>query len=184
MIIKKFNDNSTLEFTQGDFNNYQILYNSSLINGKWLLEKVKLFSEMINDSRFFNQHVNEINEISYLNSNNLETDLKLLEKIIDKSKNELNKFYSLLFEKMSYLIFLFFYAEDRWINPKTGNPSYFKRRIYADEIKRVGILNQDVDEVCNLYTGHTISHIENLIEETNRKILSKFDNEQKSLFDF
>ncbi len=184
-IIKQFNDNTKLEYKTGSFNPYCIFYTSKgiieQINGNSYLKRIQTFSRFNNDKLLSFEFA--IKDIHDINSSIMDNETKTkLDVIIDKYKNIFlpNDLY---WEKIAYLMLSIFIAEDNWKNKETGKESIFKRDIYYDETLRVGVLNEDVEETCKLYTGKSISDIRNLFVETKNKIESK-KGYQKTLFDF
>lgn len=184
-IIKIFEDNTKLEYKTGSFNPYCIFYTSKgiteQINGNSYLKRIQNFSKFNNDKLLLFDVI--IRDIHDINSSVMDdTTKEKLDTIIDKYKNIFlpNDLY---WEKIAYLMLSIFIAEDNWKNKETGKESIFKRDIYYDETLRVGILNEDVDNTCKLYTGKSISDIRNLFVETKSRIES-MKGYQKTLFDF
>lgn len=184
ITIAIFSDNSRYEYRDGNFNKYNIYYvvdgKGHRLNGKRIIEHVQALAKTYNTKEKLLKINDLIDSIAKLNSVVLEENLKEMPAVIQKYKIVFKPEHSIHIEKISYLMFAIFYAEDRWIHPETGKPTKFGRWIYVDEFKRVGILGEDADEVSKLYTGQLPSTIDSLLNSTNSKI-EKLKGRQRDL---
>lgn len=184
-IIKIFEDGTKLEYKTGSFNPYCIFYTSKgfveQINGNSYLKRIQSFSRFNNKKLLIFELA--INDIYNINSNTMDDITKERLEYIIKNYNNIFLPNDLYWDKIAYLMLSIFIAEDNWRNKETGKESVFKRGMYYDETLRVGILNEDVEETCKLYTGKSISEIRNLFIDTRDKIES-MKGYQKTLFDF
>lgn len=184
MIIRKFEDGTILEYKKGSFNPFCIFYTNhegvvEQINGNTYLRRIKNFSILNKDKLLlFELAIKDIYDIK-IDVMDESTKTKL-DTVVDKYKNIFlpNDLY---WEKMAYLILSIFIAEDNWKDDE--RKTILGRDIYLDETLRVGILNDDVDETCKLYTGKSISEIRSIFNDTKNRIESK-KGYQKTIFDF
>ena len=184
MTINKieFDDNTSLTFGKGNFNEYQILYHSNKgserINGKTYLNRIKNFA-VANKDCSLNRMNSIIDEIATIN----EIDTEKLDNIVKKYEMKPN----INWKKTVYLMSLMFYAEDQRLSVTImeeilRNRGLQGRNMYISETKRIAILGEDVSSVYEKYNNNKgdkhLNEIMSLIEETNSKVEIKLGHQK------
>lgn len=181
MSTKEFSDKSILMYENGEFNKYRICYirygkEKIVIDGRLWLKALQRFFRKNKGLKnmkgiiFAHRKIYDIDtcKLGIPDITPSNEDFIILDKIVDKYYNKyLFKPDKLSWQKIVYLTLFMYYAEDNWKNQ--GKRTIFGRSIYGDEFYRV-LLEEDVDNICKLYTGKSITEIYNLIGDTNGRI--------------
>lgn len=176
MNIVTFEDGTRLDYELGKFNEYCLHYTKYVsgaivnewINSKTYLLRIKNFAKL-NDKKILDIAIDKIYKIRSPWDNDLNC-------VIETYKDSF-KPNKLFWVKVAYLICSMYYADDNWPNTKLG------RNIANARTKRVAILDQDIDYVCNIFDERNLGILMDLIDETNTMVNTLFKR-QKSLFDF
>lgn len=190
IITITYNDSSFFSYNTGTKDNYQIHYNDSKLKGHDFLLIVetpfKPIKKNIEQLRRFDKLINNLNKndiIDEKNKNDISINKQKLENIIETYKDLNFCVNTTEFSKIICLIAMMFHSQDYGyltntpVKPILEKNGFHCRDMYTSEIKRVIILNEDIDTVYNKYDNHnnntSVYDYMNLIKEAKGKVKEK-----------